>query len=302
MKDRITRPVRLIHIMLKKQAFATQASKKKITDVGKYLELPYAEHGKVVVRFPPEASGYLHVGHAKAALLNQYYQQFYDGKLILRIDDTNPAKENAHFEQVIKEDLALLQIEPDKYTHSSDYFDLMLELCEKLLRDGRAFVDDTNTDTMSRERNDRTDSRNRNNSPNTNLNLWNEMTSGTSKGQECCVRIKIDMKHRNSVMRDPIIYRSKIEEHSRTGNKHKVYPTYDFACPIIDSMEGVTHALRSLEYKDWRDQYYFICDTLGLRKPHVWEFSRLNMSNTVLSKRKLTLLVEKGFVDGWYQL
>ncbi|PIO56426.1 tRNA ligase class I, catalytic domain protein, partial [Teladorsagia circumcincta] len=140
----------------------SQSTKEKQRDEGKFVELPGAEKGKVVVRFPPEASGYLHIGHAKAALLNQYYQQAFEGQLIMRFDDTNPAKENAHFEKVIKEDLAMLNVVPDRWTHSSDYFELMLQMCEKLLREGKAYVDDTDTETMRKEREERIESKNRN--------------------------------------------------------------------------------------------------------------------------------------------
>ncbi|EFP12448.1 CRE-EARS-1 protein [Caenorhabditis remanei] len=273
--------------------------KEKKKDEGKFVELPGAEKGKVVVRFPPEASGYLHIGHAKAALLNQYYQQEFEGQLIMRFDDTNPAKENAHFEHVIKEDLAMLNIVPDRWTHSSDHFEMLLTMCEKLLKEGKAFVDDTDTETMRKEREDRQDSRNRSNTPEKNLQLWEEMKKGTERGLTCCVRIKIDMKSNNGAMRDPTIYRCKPEEHVRTGLKYKVYPTYDFTCPIVDSVEGVTHALRTTEYHDRDDQYYFICDQLGLRRPYIWEYARLNMTNTVMSKRKLTWFVDEGHVEGW---
>ncbi|CAP38175.1 Protein CBR-EARS-1 [Caenorhabditis briggsae] len=275
------------------------AGKEKKKDEGKFVELPGAEKGKVVVRFPPEASGYLHIGHAKAALLNQYYQQEFEGQLIMRFDDTNPAKENAHFEHVIKEDLAMLNIIPDRWTHSSDHFEMLLTMCEKLLKEGKAFVDDTDTETMRNEREQRQDSRNRGNTPDKNLQLWEEMKKGTEKGLTCCVRIKIDMKSNNGAMRDPTIYRCKPEEHVRTGLKYKVYPTYDFTCPIVDSVEGVTHALRTTEYHDRDDQYYFICDALGLRRPYIWEYARLNMTNTVMSKRKLTWFVDEGHVEGW---
>ncbi|CAI2301825.1 unnamed protein product [Caenorhabditis sp. 36 PRJEB53466] len=275
------------------------AGKEKKKDEGKFVELPGAEKGKVVVRFPPEASGYLHIGHAKAALLNQYYQQEFEGQLIMRFDDTNPAKENAHFEHVIMEDLAMLNIIPDRWTHSSDHFELLLTQCEKLLREGKAYVDDTDTETMRKEREERQDSRNRMNAPEKNLQLWEEMKNGTAKGLTCCVRIKIDMKSNNGAMRDPTIYRCKPEEHVRTGLKYKVYPTYDFTCPIVDSVEGVTHALRTTEYHDRDDQYYFICDALGLRRPYIWEYARLNMTNTVMSKRKLTWFVDEGHVEGW---
>ncbi|CAL2029274.1 unnamed protein product [Caenorhabditis brenneri] len=274
-------------------------TKEKKKDEGKFVDLPGAEKGKVVVRFPPEASGYLHIGHAKAALLNQYYQQEFEGQLIMRFDDTNPAKENAHFEHVIKEDLAMLNIIPDRWTHSSDHFEMLLTMCEKLLKEGKAFVDDTDTETMRKEREERQDSRNRSNTPEKNLQLWEEMKNGTEKGLKCCVRIKIDMKSNNGAMRDPTIYRCKPEEHVRTGLKYKVYPTYDFTCPIVDSVEGVTHALRTTEYHDRDDQYFFICDALGIRKPYIWEYARLNMTNTVMSKRKLTWFVDEGHVEGW---
>eukprot|EP00080_Pristionchus_pacificus_P009448 PDM69468.1 ears-1 [Pristionchus pacificus] len=282
----------------KPNANAANAAKKS-KDEGKFVDLPGAEMGKVIVRFPPEASGYLHIGHAKAALLNQYYQQTFQGQLIMRFDDTNPAKENAHFEEVIKEDLAMLQIKPDRWTHSSDYFDMMLDMCERLIKEGKAFVDDTDKDTMRAEREERKDSKYRDTPPAANLALWEEMKAGTERGQQCCVRIKIDMKSNNGTMRDPTIYRCKPEEHVRTGMKYKVYPTYDFACPIVDSVEGVTHTLRTTEYHDRDDQYFFIADALGLRKPHIWEYARLNMTNTVMSKRKLTWFVEEGIVDGW---
>ncbi|EGT59652.1 hypothetical protein CAEBREN_06986 [Caenorhabditis brenneri] len=274
-------------------------TKEKKKDEGKFVDLPGAEKGKVVVRFPPEASGYLHIGHAKAALLNQYYQQEFEGQLIMRFDDTNPAKENAHFEHVIKEDLAMLNIIPDRWTHSSDHFEMLLTMCEKLLKEGKAFVDDTDTETMRKEREERQDSRNRSNTPDKNLQLWEEMKNGTEQGLKCCVRIKIDMKSNNGAMRDPTIYRCKPEEHVRTGLKYKVYPTYDFTCPIVDSVEGVTHALRTTEYHNRDDQYFFICDALGIRKPYIWEYARLNMTNTVMSKRKLTWFVDEGHVEGW---
>ncbi|CAA9995880.1 unnamed protein product [Nesidiocoris tenuis] len=266
---------------------------------GKFVDLPGAEMGKVVVRFPPEASGYLHIGHAKAALLNQHYQQSFKGKLIMRFDDTNPAKEKEDFEKVILEDLKLLQVSYDRFTHTSDYFDLMLELCEKLIKDGKAYVDDTDPEVMKAEREQKQESINRNKSVEKNLELWTQMKSGSVLGQKCCVRAKIDMSSPNGCLRDPTIYRCKNEVHPKTGSKYKAYPTYDFACPIVDSIEGVTHCLRTMEYHDRDDQFYWFIDALGLRKPHIWEYSRLNMTNTVLSKRKLTWFVDKGYVDGW---
>ncbi|XP_045776544.1 bifunctional glutamate/proline--tRNA ligase isoform X3 [Maniola jurtina] len=266
---------------------------------GKFIDLPHAEMGKVVVRFPPEASGYLHIGHAKAALLNQYYQQAFEGKLIMRFDDTNPAKENADFEKVILEDVEMLEIKPDIFTHTSQYFDLMQNLCEKLIKEGKAFVDDTPPEQMKNEREQKIESKNRSNSVEKNLQLWEEMKKGSEVGVRNCVRAKIDMQSTNGCLRDPTIYRCKPEPHPRTGTSYKVYPTYDFACPIVDSIEGVTHVLRTMEYHDRDPQFYWFIDALGLRKPYIWEYSRLSMTNTVLSKRKLTWFVEQGLVDGW---
>ncbi|CAH0728210.1 unnamed protein product, partial [Brenthis ino] len=266
---------------------------------GKFVELPHAEYGKVVVRFPPEASGYLHIGHAKAALLNQYYQLAFDGKLIMRFDDTNPAKENAEFEKVILEDVKMLEIKPDMFTHTSQYFDLMLQLCEKLIKEGKAFVDDTPAEQMKAEREQKEESKNRNNSVQKNLQLWEEMKKGSEIGIQNCVRAKIDMQSPNGCLRDPTIYRCMPEPHPRTFTAYKVYPTYDFACPIVDSIEGVTHVLRTMEYHDRDPQFYWFIDALGLRKPYIWEYSRLSMTNTVLSKRKLTWFVDQGLVDGW---
>ncbi|KAL4705613.1 hypothetical protein ACJJTC_012860, partial [Scirpophaga incertulas] len=266
---------------------------------GKFVELPHAEMGKVVVRFPPEASGYLHIGHAKAALLNQYYQQAFQGKLIMRFDDTNPAKENAEFEKVILEDVEMLEIKPDMFTHTSQYFDLMLQYCEKFIKEGKAFVDDTPAEQMKAEREQKVDSKNKSNSVVKNLELWEEMKRGTVVGTQCCVRAKIDMQSANGCLRDPTIYRCKPEPHPRTGTQYNVYPTYDFACPIVDAIEGVTHVLRTMEYHDRDPQFYWFIEALGLRKPYIWEYSRLSMTNTVLSKRKLTWFVDQGLVDGW---
>ncbi|MCL4124117.1 UNVERIFIED_CONTAM: hypothetical protein GTU68_031734 [Idotea baltica] len=255
--------------------------------------------GQVVVRFPPEASGYLHIGHAKAALLNQHYQNAFQGKLVMRFDDTNPAKEKADFEKVILEDLSLLQVKPDRFTFTSDYFEQMLGLCEDLLKKGLAYVDDTDAETMKKEREERKESRHRGNSAEKNLSLWEEMKKGSPAGLACCVRAKIDMSSHNGCMRDPTIYRCKDEPHLRTGRRFKVYPTYDFACPIVDSVEGVTHALRTTEYHDRDEQYFWFIEKLGLRPLHIYEYSRLNMNNTVLSKRRLTWFVQEGLVDGW---
>ncbi|XP_021566699.1 bifunctional glutamate/proline--tRNA ligase isoform X4 [Carlito syrichta] len=271
----------------------------KKQDVGKFIELPGAEMGKVTVRFPPEASGYLHIGHAKAALLNQHYQVNFKGKLIMRFDDTNPEKEKEDFEKVILEDVAMLHIKPDQFTYTSDHFETIMKYAEKLIQEGKAYVDDTPAEQMKVEREQRVESKHRKNSVEKNLQMWEEMKKGSQFGQSCCLRAKIDMSSNNGCMRDPTLYRCKIQPHPRTGNKYNVYPTYDFACPIVDSIEGVTHALRTTEYHDRDEQFYWIIEALGIRKPYIWEYSRLNLNNTVLSKRKLTWFVNEGLVDGW---
>jgi len=266
---------------------------------GKFVELPGAKQGEVVVRFPPEASGFLHVGHAKAALLNNYYKESFQGKLVMRFDDTNPAKEKEEYEDVILEDLKMLQVRYDHFSRTSDHFETILNYCEKLLKEGKAYVDDTDAETMKAERDTMTKSKNWNNSPEKNLAMWEEMKKGSESGTKCAVRAKINMQSPNGCLRDPTIYRCKPEPHPSTGTKYKVYPTYDFACPIVDSVEGVTHALRTTEYMDRDDQFNWFIDALGLRKPHIWAYARLNLTNTVMSKRKLTWLVETGVVDGW---
>ncbi|XP_027537523.1 bifunctional glutamate/proline--tRNA ligase isoform X6 [Neopelma chrysocephalum] len=280
-----------------KVKMATEKEKK--ADVGKFVELPGAEMGKVIVRFPPEASGYLHIGHAKAALLNQHYQVNFKGKLIMRFDDTNPEKEKEDFEKVILEDVAMLHIKPDQFTYTSDHFETIMKYAEKLIQEGKAYVDDTPAEQMKAEREQRVESKHRNNCVNKNLQMWEEMKKGTEYGQTCCLRAKIDMSSNNGCMRDPTLYRCKNQPHPRTGSTYKVYPTYDFACPIVDSIEGVTHALRTTEYHDRDEQFYWIIEALGIRKPCIWEYSRLNLNNTVLSKRKLTWFVNEGLVDGW---
>ncbi|KAG9510951.1 Bifunctional glutamate/proline--tRNA ligase, partial [Fragariocoptes setiger] len=266
---------------------------------GVYADLEGAVHGEVVVRFPPEASGYLHIGHAKAALLNYHYKTIYNGKLVMRFDDTNPDKENVDYEKAILDDVRALGIEWDHFSYTSDHFDLCSEKCEKMLRDGLAYVDDTPAEQMKEEREKRIESKRRSASSEDNLKLWQEMKLGTDVGTKCCVRAKIDMNSDNGCMRDPTLYRCKDASHPRHGNKYKVYPTYDFACPIVDSVEGITHALRTSEYLDRDVQYYWILEALGMRKPKIAAYSRLNMKNTVLSKRKLTWIVDEKLVDGW---
>ena len=241
----------------------------------------------------------MHIGHAKAALLNQFYQKEFEGKLIFRFDDTNPAKENSEFERVIEEDVKLLGITWDRFTRTSDSFDILLGYCERMIKEGKAYADDTEPEEMKKEREAKIESKNRGKSVEKNLSMWEEMKKGSEFGQKCCIRAKIDMASLNGTMRDPTMYRCKPEHHIATGDKYKVYPTYDFACPIVDSIEDVTHALRTTEYHDRDEQYDWFLTALNLRKPHIYEYSRFNLQNTVLSKRRLTWFVETGRVRGW---
>ncbi|KAJ3152405.1 hypothetical protein HDU86_005583 [Geranomyces michiganensis] len=273
----------------------------KPKDQGSFdIGLKDAADGQVVTRFPPEPSGYLHIGHAKAALLNDYFARKYNGKLIVRFDDTNPSKEKSEYEESIKEDLLLLGIKADEITYTSDSFDRIYELALQIIKDGKAYVDDTDLLTMRKERFEGIESKCRNQSVEENLRRFEEMKNGTEFGLTCCLRAKIDMKDKNKAMRDPALYRCNISApHHRTGTKWKIYPIYDFACPIVDSLEGVTHALRTNEYRDRNPQYQWVLDALRLRTVHIWDFSRLNFVYTLLSKRKLTWFVDEGLVSGW---
>lgn len=263
--------------------------------------LPNAEMGKVVTRFPPEPSGFLHIGHVKAAMLNYHYAKMYNGKMILRFDDTNPAKEKDEYVDNIKKDLATLEIFPDDLTHTSDYFEVILKFMTQMISEGKAYCDNTDVNTMRKERTEGTPSKCRDQSVEENLKLWEALQAKDPSPEirKYCVRAKIDCKSNNKCMRDPVFYRFSDEPHHRLGDKYKLYPTYDFACPIVDSIEGVTHCLRTNEYSDRIPMYKWVQQALGIREVIVYEFSRLNMIHTVLSKRNLRWFVNEHIVDGW---
>eukprot|EP01090_Pellita_catalonica_P004136 TRINITY_DN1397_c0_g1_i2.p1 TRINITY_DN1397_c0_g1~~TRINITY_DN1397_c0_g1_i2.p1 ORF type:complete len:785 (-),score=122.53 TRINITY_DN1397_c0_g1_i2:42-2330(-) len=276
-------------------------SSDKVHSKATYKNLPGAVHGKVVTRFPPEPSGYLHLGHCKAAMLNDKYRQVYDGKLVLRFDDTNPSKENVDFVNAIREDLKTLGIkESFPISYTSDWFKEIAGFAEQMIKDGFAYVDKSPAAQISDERMKMIESQYRNTSVEENLKLWEEMKQGTDEGQKCVLRAKIDMTSKNGTMRDPAIYRVVTHPpHHRTGTQFKVYPIYDFACPIVDSLEGVTHALRSNEYRLRDEQYRWMLKALRVRPVAIKDFSRLNFKYTVMSKRKLQKFVDSGLVDGW---
>ncbi|KAI3633689.1 hypothetical protein MIR68_008636 [Amoeboaphelidium protococcarum] len=271
------------------------------------LELPNAVMGKVVTRFPPEPSGYLHIGHVKAALLNYAFAQKYNGKLLIRFDDTNPNKEKQEYETSILEDLAtLFESKFDdlrkNVSYTSDWFDTIFDYAKQLIQSGGAYVDNTGVEEMRNNRMHGIASKNRDMSVEESLRIFTEeMVKGTDTGVAYCLRAKMSVDAKNKALRDPVIYRCNTEDaHHRTGRKWNIYPTYDFACPIVDSLEGVTHALRTSEYNDRNEQYYWFIEHLKLQnKPLIWDYSRLNFCYTLLSKRKLNWFVNEKKVDGW---
>ncbi|TVY92610.1 putative glutamate--tRNA ligase, cytoplasmic [Lachnellula willkommii] len=280
---------------------AERARKAALSKAGASYNMALQDTEKgVVTRFPPEPSGYLHIGHAKAALLNDYFaHELYKGTLLLRFDDTNPSKEKQEFQDAIVEDLALMGIKPDKTSYTSDHLEILYNYCIRMIKEGHAYADDTDQNTMKAERMDGIASKNREKSVEQNLAILEEMKAGTEVGQKNCIRAKMSVDNPNKAMRDPVIYRCNLIPHHRTGDTWKMYPTYDFACPIVDSLEGVTHALRTTEYTDRNPQYQWFLDTLKLRQVHMWDFARMNFIRTELSKRKLTKLVDAGTVWGW---
>lgn len=263
-----------------------------------------AKDGEVVTRFPPEPSGFLHVGHVKAAMLNFHYAKMYKGKMILRFDDTNPMNEKIEFVQNIQTDLKTLGITPDEITHTSDYFPQIVDYMKQMLKQGDAYADDGTAEEMKDQRDNGIESKHRQRTPEENLKTFQEMidgkTDGWAKDRNWCIRAKMNMQDKFKCLRDPVFYRMKTDvAHHRHGTKYKAYPTYDFACPIVDSLEGITHAMRSIEYHDRNNGYWWVQKQLGLRKVEIYDFSRLNLVSTILSKRSLKWFVEEGIAEGW---
>ena len=263
---------------------------------------------RVQTRFPPEPNGYLHAGHAKAICVNFNISRDYSGIFNLRYDDTNPMTENTEFVEGILEDLEWLLGESleRKPLHTSAYFDQLYTWAEKLISDGKAYVDNQDGDTISEQRGGfqkpGINSPYRDRSIEENLNLFREMRSGKFSDGECVLRAKISMDHDNMNMRDPIMYRIHHENHYRTGDEWCIYPTYDWAHGQSDAIENVTHSLCSLEFDSHRELYDWFLDQLeitGSDRPYQTEFARLNFTHTVLSKRLLKHLVEQKVVDGW---
>ena len=262
--------------------------------------------GRVHTRFPPEPNGYLHIGHAKSICLNFGTAQKYDGLTNLRFDDTNPSKEETEYVESIKEDVRWLGFDwGDREFYASDYFDQLFEFAVKLINMGKAYVDDQDAETISSQKGTPTrpgiESPFRNRTPEENLDLFMRMKAGEFKEGEHVLRAKIDMASPNMHMRDPIIYRVMHAPHHRTGNKWCVYPMYDFAHGQSDYWEGITHSICTLEFEVHRPLYNWFIDQLkdGEYRPRQVEFARLNLTHTVMSKRKLLELVKDKHVNGW---
>ena len=260
--------------------------------------------GSVKTRFPPEPNGYLHIGHAKSMFVNFGTAQKFGGTCNLFFDDTNPSKEKTEFVDAIRKDILWLGYQWDKEVYASDFFDIIYEYALKLIREGKAYVCDLSPEEIKNTRGTLTEagteSPYRNRSPEENERLFGEMREGKYADGEKCLRAKIDMASPNMNLRDPVIYRILRATHHRTGDKWCVYPMYDYAHPICDYLQGVTHSLCTLEFEDHRPLYDWVGYSLGfVQKPRQIEFARLNLTNLVMSKRYLKKLVEEHSVHGW---
>lgn len=267
-------------------------------------DLANGVHSSIVTRFPPEPNGYLHIGHAKSLCINFGIKEKYHGKCNLRFDDTNPTKEDVEYVDSIKEDIRWLGFEWDNECFASDYFQRTYELAVELIKKGLAYVCDYSAEEIKATRGTLTEpgkeSPWRNRSVEENLKLFEEMKNGVYPDGSKTLRAKIDMASSNMNMRDPVIYRILRAHHHHTGDKWLIYPMYDFAHPIGDALEGVTHSICTLEFEDHRPLYDWVTKNCGFANPpHQYEFARLNIKNTIMSKRYLKKLVDSGVVDGW---
>lgn len=255
---------------------------------------------KIITRFPPEPNGYLHIGHVRAIIADfSLASKFKNSETILRFDDTNPTKENKHYVDNIISDLKWLGYTPSKITYSSDYFDILYELAIKLIKSGNAYVCDLSGDNISKYRNERKPSPYRNRTIEKNLKLFNEMRMGKYSDGSKTLRMKGDLESPEPCMWDLVFYRIMRYSHHRTGDKWIIYPTYDFTHCIVDSLENITVSMCSNEFITRRTSYFWLLDKLGMWKPYVYEFGKLNIPNSVLSKRNIASLIEKTIVEGW---
>lgn len=264
----------------------------------KRYNLPY-NPSYLVLRFAPEPSGYMHIGHCKSVFLNVFYLEKYGGELIIRFDDTNPEKVSEEYEKAILEDIQWLNIKYDSVTHSSDYMDVLYEYAEKLIKLDKMYLTTASQDEIAEMRKNGMPVSDRNNSIEQNLEMFRAAINGDYKEGEIVALYKGDLRSMNTTMRDPTMFRVVGHPHYRHGNKYKFWPTYDFATPILDSIQLVNYALRSKEYELRTELYYSILRDLGLRDIFLIHFSRLEIKGSVTSKRKIRELVQNHMVDGW---
>lgn len=266
-------------------------------------DLKSGKYKRILTRFPPEPNGYLHIGHAKSICLNFGLALHYNGTTNLRFDDTNPVTEETEYVDSIKGDIRWLGFTWSNEYYSSDYFDELYSFAVKLIHKGLAYVDDSTSEMIAASKGTPSepgkDNEFRNRSVQENLLLFEEMKNGKYKDGEKVLRAKIDMSHQNMLMRDPIMYRIKHAHHHRTGDKWCIYPMYDFAHGQSDSIEHITHSICTLEFVPHRELYNWFIEKLEIFPSHQYEFARLNMTYTVMSKRKLLQLVNEGYVTGW---
>ena len=266
-------------------------------------DLAAGKFDRIITRFPPEPNGYLHLGHAKSLCINFGLALKYGGTTNLRYDDTNPTKEDVEYVDAIKEDIRWLGFQWAEERYASDYFDQLYEWAEQLIERGLAYVDDQTLEEIRVNRGTvetpGTDSPWRNRSVEENLSIFREMKAGKYPDGAKVLRAKIDMAHPNMMFRDPILYRIKHAHHHRTGDKWCIYPMYDYTHGQCDSIEHITHSICTLEFDIHRPLYDWFIETLGIYPSHQYEFARLNLTYTLMSKRKLLELVEKGIVSGW---
>ena len=266
-------------------------------------DLASGKYKSIITRFPPEPNGYLHIGHSKSICLNFGLAASYGGSTNLRFDDTNPVTEDTEYVESIKDDIRWLGFNWSNEFYASDYFDQLYEFAVQLINKGLAYVDDSSSEEIAALKGTPTepgkDSPYRNRSIEENLLLFTEMKAGKYKDGEKVLRAKIDMAADNMLMRDPIIYRIKHAHHHRTGDKWCIYPMYDFAHGQSDSIEKITHSICTLEFIPHRELYDWFIEKLEIFPSHQYEFARLNMTYTVMSKRKLLQLVNEGHVSGW---
>lgn len=257
-----------------------------------------AEHGKVVTRFPPEPNGYPHIGHAKAAIIDEEYAKMYGGKLILRFDDTNPEAERLEYYAAIKVGLDWLEVKYDRVKNTSDDIELLYKKCQEMLDGNFAYVCTCKQETISANRREMKPCKCSMGEMEQNQDRWDKMFSKFGQG-DAIVRFRGNMSSENTVMRDPVMFRIIETKHPLLGDKYRVWPSYDFAVAIEDSIDGVTHAFRTKEYELRNELYYTILDLLKMRKPKVMEFSRLGFEGMPVSKRILRPLIEEGKVSGY---